>query len=625
MCGIAGIIAPKNSIVQLSYLQKMATALHHRGPDGEGFWINENNTIGFAHRRLSIVDLSDLAAQPFYYLHFTITFNGEIYNYIELKAFLSQKGFTFSTKSDTEVILAAYCFWGKDCLHHFDGMFAFAIYDSIQNEVFIARDHFGEKPLYYFILNQNANSFDAFYFASEMKALWAIGIEKNINHHQLLNYLTLGYTSNPTNKSQTFFNNIQLLQPGHYLLIRNYGLQFTNWKEEKQKSSSQFATTNLQMPNNNVDIFSSLLSTAIDKRLRSDVAVGTSLSGGLDSSSIVANIHQLSQIGNYKSQTFTASFPNFGQDETQYSKAVAGYFNLQQDIVCPTANNLVDNFEKLMYHQEEPLQSASVFTQFMVYKLAKEKGITVLLDGQGADEVLGGYKKYAHWFLQELLRTNLAKFKQEKALLFTNEFLETWNYKNYFAAFFPSFTAKKLQKKAIHQQNINAFINKEYLHEYQNVNALQKPVIKALQDILNYNTNIFGLDELLRYADRNSMANSTEVRLPFLNVQLVNFVATLPSSYKINDGFTKWILRESVKNKLPKEIVWRKGKIGYEPPQQSWMLHPEMKKIIIQARQKLVEQQVLNNKVLNESIIAKPAHETNNFDWWILCAAQLFK
>ena len=643
MCGLAGIISLKKHNVQHTVLKKMAEALEHRGPDGEGFWINETNTVGFAHRRLSIIDLTIQASQPLYYLQYTIIFNGEIYNYIELKDFLRQKGYSFSTKSDTEVIAAAYCFWGKDCVLQFDGMFAFAIYDNLKNEVFIARDSFGEKPLYYHIATDNN-----FYFASEMKALWAIGIEKEINDYQLLNYLTIGYVNNPTDKSETFYNNIKTLEEGYYLKyeLESTKLEVRSWKYEVGSTKYEVESTKYEVRNTKLEVrigktknekqkttseenetitkFSSLLLNSVEKRLRSDVAIGTSLSGGLDSSSIVANIYRTTEKKNYKHIAFTASFSGFNKDETQYSKAVAKYFNLQQHITSPTAIDLVNNFKQLMYYQEEPLQSASVFTQFIVYKLAKENGVTVLLDGQGADEVLGGYKKYANWFLQELLRTNIAKFKQEKALLITNEFLENWNYKNYFAAFFPKLTAQQLQQKAINQQHKNGFINKDYLHQYQNKNSLQKPVVKELQDILNYNTEIFGLNELLRYADRNSMANSIEVRLPFLSKDLVNFANKLPSSYKINNGFTKWILRESAKNNLPHNIVWRKGKIGYEPPQKQWMKHPQMQEMIRAAREKLVEKNILNNKIFEQNIMAKPAHEGNNFDWWTLCAAELF-
>ncbi len=615
MCGIAGIISLNKNVVTKSSLQKMATALQHRGPNGEGFFVNEENTVGFAHRRLAIIDLSAQAAQPFTYLHYTIVFNGEIYNYIELKEFLHTKDFVFTTQSDTEVIAAAYCFWGVDCVDKFDGMFAFAIFDSKLNEVFIARDKFGEKPLYYHVSTED----NSFYFASEIKALWVVGIEKQVNNLQLLNYLTLGYTSNPIDASQTFYSHIKNLPAGHYLQFANYELRITNWRNdnnEKQKTRNEKQETIVEQ-------FDNLLTASVQKRLRSDVAVGTSLSGGIDSSSIVATIHQLTQKGSYKPLTFTAGFPNFKNDETQYSKAVAQHFNLTQYFTNPTETDFVNEFENLMFHQEEPIQSASIFTQYMVYKLAKEKGITVLLDGQGADEILGGYTKYAHWFLQEMLRTNLATFKKEKALLLANDFLKTWNFKNYAAAFFPEFTARQLQQKAIRQQNINGFINKDFLHHSQNKQTLEKPVVKTLQNILHYNTYTFGLNDLLRYADRNSMAHSREVRLPFLNKELVGFVSQLPSSYKIKNGFTKWILRESVKNKLPKEIVWRKGKVGYEPPQKLWMQNALVQEMVKAARQKLVQHKILNATVLQKNIDAKEAHEANNFDWWCLCAAQL--
>lgn len=615
MCGIAGIISFNKNNVQQNLLQQMATALQHRGPNGEGIFINENNTVGFAHRRLAIIDLSPQAAQPFSYLHFTITYNGEIYNYIELKKALQLQGFVFTTQSDTEVILAAYTFWGAACTNYFDGMYAFAIYDNRQNEIFIARDKFGEKPLYYCVTPNK----DSFYFASEMKALWSIGVEKKVNNTNLLNYITVGYTSNPTNANETFFENIFQLPSAHNILLKfeNNNIQY-----------SIFKTEYLYVKNNDTQqeiahTFTALFTQSIQKRLRSDVAVGTSLSGGIDSSSIVANIHQLSQQQHYTAHCFTASFPNFNFDETQYSKEVALYCNLIQHFTTPTEIDFVNEFENLMYHQEEPVQSASIFAQYMVYKLAKQHNVTVLLDGQGADEILGGYTKYTNWYLQELLRKNLLQFKQEKALLIANNFLTNWDNKNYVAAFFPKLTAKMLQQKAIKIQQQNSFINKDFLQEYQNVKTLEKPVVNSLQDFLNYNTYTFGLPDLLRYADRNSMAHSREVRLPFLNKDLAEFIEQLPLHYKIQQGYTKYVLRKSVENILPKNIVWRKGKIGYEPPQQQWLQNAAVKEMIMNARKKLVGLKILQPSILQQPIAAKSAHDANNFDWWILCAAQI--
>lgn len=620
MCGIAGIISTQNEFIQHSHLQKMADTLAHRGPNAEGFWMNEQQTIGFAHRRLSIIDLNNNANQPFHYQHCSIVFNGEIYNYIELKEFLYTKGFSFTTQSDTEVILAAYLFWGKDCLKEFDGMFAFAIYDDEEKEVFIARDRFGEKPLYYQL--QKKKDQTHFYFASEMKALWSVDIKKEIHHQQMLNYLTLGFTSNPSDPSQTFYQNINSLPAGYYITISLYEqiISQKKWYNLEKSESRKIGKSEKV-----INQFSSLLQSSIQKRLRSDVSIGTSLSGGIDSSSIISNIHQLSNQEQYQPTTFTASFPNFINDETSYSKQVADIFKLKQHFITPTAEDLISKFEQLMLHQEEPLQSSSVFTQFMVYEKAKEQNISVLLDGQGADEILGGYKKYTHWFLQELLLKNIFKFPKEKSLLKTNEFLEQWNYKNYFAALMPDVTAGQLTKKAIQQQTQNSFIHKDYLLQFQNKQTLQKPVINSLNDILHFSTIHFGLQELLRYADRNSMAHSREVRLPFLSHELVEFVFSLPSKYKINKGFTKWILRESVKDKLPNEIVWRKGKIGYEPPQAEWLQHLKMKEMIMDSRKLLVDKNILNSNIMQQDIQASNAHDANNMDWQILCAAAIFK
>lgn len=614
MCGIAGVISLlNNKAVTKDKLEKMAAALSHRGPDGEGYFINEENTVGFAHKRLSIIDLTANAAQPLSYLHYTITYNGEIYNYVELKKTLSQKGYIFSTQSDTEVILAAYDFWGKDCLHQFEGMFAFVIYNRQQKNIFAARDTFGEKPFYYCTIQKN--EYSVFYFASEIKAIVAAGINKEVNNTNLLNYLTLGFTSNPSDATETFYSNIKSLPAGCCIQIANDDLRIKAWKQ------TDTFVNKLQNQSEIIDQFTALLKKAVSKSLTSDVAIGTSLSGGIDSSAIISTIHQLSEKGNYKPQAFTASFPMFDKDETEYSKTVAQHFNIKQFFTTPNANDLANDFSLLMYHQEEPIQSSSVFTQYMVYKLAKENGIKVLLDGQGADEILGGYTKYTNWFLQEILRTNLSLFKKEKALLKTNEFLQSWSYKSYVSAFLPTLTAKKLQEKATKQQLVNNFIDKDFLH--QNIKPISKPVINNLQDLLNYNTHQFGLNDLLRFADRNSMANSCEVRLPFLNKDLVAFVSSLPATYKIKNGFTKWILRESIKNQLPEEIVWRKGKIGYEPPQQLWMQNAAIISLINEARLKLVNRKILNPQILNTTVQAKSAHQENNFDFWVLCAAEL--
>ncbi len=452
MCGIAGIISPFPSFLQPHRLQAMAAALQHRGPDGEGYWTNEEQTVAFAHRRLSILDLSGSAAQPFHYLHYTIVFNGEIYNYIELKQELSQRGYHFTTTTDTEVIPAAYDCWGEDCLQHFDGMFAFLLHDNQQHTLFAARDRFGEKPLYYYPQYADRGRFQQVVFASEIKALFAAGAPRRLNGTMMLNYLALGYVQNPIQKTATFYSDILSLPPGNCLSINPAGgkIKMRKWYKPV------FDTISIT-DNDAIDRFRELLFSSVDRRLRSDVPVGTSLSGGLDSSSILAAIHgQSSKGAQWKNMAFTAGFPNFERDETSQSRAVASAFGIQHYVINPTAGDWLNNWQQLMHQQDEPVQSSSVLVQYLVYKLAKEQGISVLLDGQGADEVLGGYKKHVHWYLQQLLRNDVALFAKEKKSMRQHQFLETWGPKNYIAAYYPNETANRLQKKGVEAGTTNS-------------------------------------------------------------------------------------------------------------------------------------------------------------------------
>lgn len=600
----------------------MADALRHRGPDGEGFWQNDQSTVGFAHRRLAIIDLTDAANQPLQYLHYAIIFNGEIYNYQELRLQLQSHGYTFTTNGDTEVLPAAYDFWGENFLHHLDGMFALALYDSKKQRVLLARDRFGEKPLFYASSNLFGNDNPAFFFASEMKALLAAGLPKEVDNSMLLNFLTLGFVQNPADKTQTFYKHIFSLAPGHLLSfdIQTATHKISKWYNPVFKPFSDSPSL--------VDQFSTLFSTSVSRRLRSDVPVGTSLSGGLDSSSIIAAINQLTQknaqLSQWKNVCFSAVFPGFEKDEAVYSKQVADNFDVQRYTVAPSANDLIDNWQQLVYHQEEPFQSSSVLTQYMVYGLAKQQGVTVLLDGQGADEVLGGYKKYSHWYLQQLLITNPSLFTKEKTLLQKHGLLEQWGLKNYAAAFFPKYAADALWGKAYKEQTGHPFIDTDFIVHFSNEKSVEKPVVKQLEDILHYNTFTLGLEELLRYADRNSMAHSREVRLPFLNHELVEFIFSLPSNYKIRNGFTKWILRQSMDKLLPNNIVWRTDKVGFEPPQQQWMQQPALQEMLMASRQQLVDANVLKPSVMNEPLHAKGAHEAANYDWRYLSAAAMF-
>lgn len=590
----------------------MTDALAHRGPDGEGFWINTSNNVGFGHRRLAILDLSEAGKQPMHYLNrYSITYNGELYNYVELKAELQLKGYTFHTQTDTEVLLAAYDCWKEQCLQQFDGMFAFAIWDEQEQTLFTARDRFGEKSFYYFFDGEQ------FLFASEIKALWAAGVPKTINQTMLLNYIGLGWVKNPVDLSQTFYEHISCLPQAHSLTLNlqngsNEIVQYWDLDKETQSTQTEAAAAE--------QLFH-LLSTSVKRRLRSDVEPGTSLSGGLDSSSIAAIINQL-QTKNHTLQTFTASFPGFEKDETAYARQVADYLQLQQHTVTPTAETLLSDLENLMHHQEEPFQSSSIYAQYKVYQLAKQNGIKVILDGQGADETLAGYHKYIHWFLQEKSRESLVVSRELKAFADHNISID-WSWKNKLAARFPEIAAVQLESKANAALKNNPFINPAFVKAHHNKKTIFKPVVHKLNDLLYYNTMQFGLEELLRYADRNSMAHGVEVRLPFLSHELVQFIFSLPSQFKINNGFTKYILRESIKPHLPSAIVYRTDKIGYEPPQQQWMQTTGFTELIHESRKKLVKEEILKQTVLQQPVKAQAAHAVNNDDWRYFCAAHL--
>ncbi len=616
MCGIAAIIQSNPSGYNKEHLKKMTDALIHRGPDGEGTWQNETGNILLGHRRLSIIDISEAGNQPMHYRdRYTIVHNGEIYNYIELKEDLRKKGYSFQSQTDTEVIAAAYDYWKDECVEHFDGMFAFAIWDEKEKELFAARDRFGEKPFFYFFDGRH------FLFASEMKALWAAGIEKIPNQKMLFNYITIGYTDNPSHPDETFYENIYKLPAASFLKFSFLYFQF---------SIQQYWDIDLAIQDKNIsdqtaiEEFSHLLTTAVKRRSRSDVPLGTSLSGGLDSSAIAALSHAL-QSDNDSHKCFTAIFPGFEKDETVFAKQVADQFKLQQFTTSITSEELISDWENLCHHQEEPFGSASIFAQYKVFALAKENNVKVLLDGQGADETLAGYHKYYKWYWQELFRNR--KLRKSKELTAAKELgiAESFTYKNKIAAYFPSFASIVMERQYLLKAIRHEDLDKDFVRLQSKKAYYTPPEHFDLNGVLYFNTRTHGLEELLRYADRNSMAHGREVRLPFLSHELVEFIFALPAHFKIRNGRTKWLLRETMKNKLPDMITWRRDKVGFEPPQKSWMQTVPVQEAIREAKNKLVNEKVLKPAILNKSITPLSAHEADNFDWRYLSAAMLFK
>lgn len=616
MCGIAGILQLDPNVFHQEHLKKMTDALSHRGPDGEGFWQNSLHNILFGHRRLAIIDLSDAAAQPFNYLdRYTVLHNGEIYNYIELREELKKHGYYFRTQSDTEVLAAAYDYWQEECLEQFDGMFAFTIWDEKEKEFFAARDRFGEKPFYY-IYDENNKTF---LFASEIKAFWSIGLGKTFNRKMLFNFLTIGYTDNPLQPDETFYDEVKKLPAASFLKIKlqsNILIEVEKyWDLDAEEQEKKI------LDENAVEKFAELFTISIKRRLRSDVPLGTSLSGGLDSSSIAATIAKLQTLS-LRLQTFSAIFPGFEKNEEKYIDEVAGHLSLRSFKTIVRDEEIPLLFQKIVQQQDEPFGSAGTLPQYKVFALAKENNVKVLLDGQGADEILAGYHKYYKWYWQELFRKRKlmsgGELKKARELGITEKF----GFRNVVASLFPDFASVFLERQYLLHALKQEDLSKEFVHLQSKEAYYTTPTIFTLNGVLYFNTCMHGLEELLRYADRNSMVHGREVRLPFLNHELVEFLFTLPSRYKMRDGRTKWTLRKAMEKKLPDSIVWRQDKIGLEPPQLAWMQLSSVQEMIHEAKRKLVNEKVLKPDVMNKKIRPSSAYEKDNYDWKYLVSAQ---
>jgi asparagine synthase (glutamine-hydrolysing) len=613
MCGIAGIIATDPGLVTAQRMKGMTDAIAHRGPDGEACWRSPGGSTLLGHRRLSIIDLSETGAQPMHYAdRYTIVYNGEIYNYLELKQSLQQQGYSFHSQSDTEVILAAYAAYGADCLRLFDGMFAFAIWDEQEQLLFAARDRFGEKPFYYYKDEQQL------VFASEMKALWAAGIPREMREEMLFNYITLGYVQHPGDTGATFYKNIHKLPARSFLV---YNLNKDVLTEQVYWEPAIHTTGTAVSEDEAAERLKTLLSQSVNRRLRSDVPVGTSLSGGLDSSSILAFICQANeQPAAFK--TFSAVFPGFSRDESDRIRLISDAFGVANYQVQPDADGLLHDLEGICYHQEEPFQSASIAAQYKVFELAKQQGVTVLLDGQGADETMAGYSKYYEWYWRELYRGNKPLLHHELAQ--AKDVGGQWDWKNKLRATYPAWADAWLVRQRSRSQRKQPDLALEFAHQF-GISHYDIPAIPTLNGALYYNTFLNGLEELLQYADRNSMAHGREVRLPFLHHELVEFIFSLPAGYKIRQGYTKWLLRKSMNGLLPHEIVWRREKTGFEPPQQSWMQDKRVADNIQESKKVLVHKGVLKAGVLHKKNQPHDAHAADSFDWRYLVAGTLLR
>jgi len=551
MCGIAGIIDKSFNSIPQNLISKITNTVAYRGPDAEGYYFHDNLSLG--HRRLSIIDLSKTADQPMSLDNkYIIVYNGEIYNYIEVRQELKSFGYSFKTKSDTEVILAAYDNWGQECLHKFNGMWAFSIYDKIKNIIFCSRDRFGIKPFYY--LDEGRY----FAYGSEINQLLDIKKEIKVNFRTLINYLVLSLENY---SEETFFESIRELPSSHNLV---YDLK-TNTYEIKRYYNIKINTDIAKLPiEEALPLYTDNLNTAVRYRLRSDVKVGTCLSGGLDSSviaAIAASFHK--NINNEKFCAITAQSTYKKNDETEYARQVVDDSNLEWICTKPTSEEYKKYLTEVIRTQQEPFGGPSILMQYFVFKIAKENGLKVLLDGQGGDESLLGYERYYPAFLLSLpLSEKVKKFSSMVAnsKLSIKDLLA---YHFYFTQ--PGLRVKRQLRnhsfiKSSYSQLVDRDIIKQIAGSYKDIRAMQ---------ILEFTKT--QLPPLLKYEDKNSMKNSIESRLPFLDYNLVELSLSLNNNFKIKDGWTKYILRRVATTVVPSSIAWRKNKIGFEAPVNQWL------------------------------------------------------
>lgn len=551
MCGIAGIINTQNALVNLTDIKKMTDASVHRGPDGEGHFLDANIALG--HRRLAIIDLSAAGHQPMEMDNLVITYNGEIYNYLEIRDVLQHKGYVFKTKTDTEVVLKAYSHWGEECVQKFNGMWAFAILDKSKNKIFISRDRFGIKPFYF---HENTSSF---LFASEIRPILTQIETRKVNKQILFDYLYLGYHHH---NNESFFHGIYTLPPGHNLIFDTKKNTYRIEKYYTLTVNKQFAALSFEEAEK---LFRKTIDQAIAIRLRSDVKVGTCLSGGLDSSYIAATA--ATEYHKKSSDRFTAITAKSIEkrtDESHFAKAVVEKSNLDWKVTQPTKEDFFEAVDEVIETQEEPFGTPSIIMAYYVMKKAKEEGCTVLLDGQGGDETLLGYERYYSAYINQ----QKGIFKKVKSAFEASKnsklsFKDVLLYSIYFNN--PSVRAlRQLKRHAYVKSEYKSFINKKLLREAADAN-------KDIHRLQEFELMKVQLQKLLKFEDRNSMHFSIETRVPFVDYKVVELAYSLPFSYKMHEGWSKYILRKSAEGKLPDNIVWRRNKFGFEAPTKTWL------------------------------------------------------
>jgi asparagine synthase (glutamine-hydrolysing) len=581
MCGIAGIInINRERYPNLNHhLNIMNEIQIHRGPDDGKTWIHQEHNIGFAHRRLSIIDI-DLGMQPMKdQFGNVIVFNGEIYNHIELRNQL-KLDYKFLTNSDTEVILASYLKWGIECVNYLMGMFAFVIWDERNKKTFCARDRFGIKP-FYFTLNKSN-----FFFGSEAKTILPFVDDIETDLEGLKDYFTFQFTLG----EKTLFKNIKQLLPGFILTIENNKLNFKKYWEVEY--NIDYYHTKKFFQEKLIELFDN----SVKLHLRSDVQIGAYLSGGIDSSLIAILANKLN-LNNYNIKVFNGKFSFSSEyDESEYAKEVSLKNNLDLHEIDIQPLDFIENIKKIIYHLDYPIAGPGSFPQFMVSKLAK-KHVKVVLGGQGGDEIFGGYARYLLAYFEQCIKgaiegtmnngnfivtyesiiPNLTNLKSYIPLM--KEFWKEGLFDDKDIRYLKLISKSNLLKEDINWNIFNSYTEIEYFKEIFYGNNLSKASYFDNMTHFDFKTL---LPSLLHVEDRMSMAHGIESRVPFLDHKLIEFAATIPSNIKFENGDLKHLLKNTFNNILPEKILNRKDKMGFPVPLAEWMhgdLHSYIKDI----------------------------------------------
>lgn len=572
MCGIVGLVTKKE---KENTIKLMSDRIKHRGPDGDGYFIDGDVALG--HRRLSIIDLSS-GDQPMFNEDGSVVtvFNGEIYNYQELKEELIALGHDFKTKSDTEVLVHGYEEWHTDLPKHLRGMFAFAIYDKNKNEVFLARDNFGIKPLYYAKMN------DTFMFASEIKAFLDVpDFEKVFNESILETYLEFSFV--PTN--ETFFKGVHRLDAGCSLLYKDGEIKLNKYFKldfKEENMSFEDAVKNI----------SDVMKDSVEKHLIADVEVGSFLSSGIDSSYIVSLAKP--------DKTYTVGYENKKYDETMYAKDLAEKLGIKNESKIITKEEYLENISKIMYHLDEPTSDPAAISLYFVAKLAS-KDLKVVLSGEGADEFFGGYNYYReevdYKFYNKLpfcIRHAIGKvasiFPEGRGFNFLvrrGEKLE-----NSYIGVNRNFSSKMAKKVLKNNYELKAIdVTKDVYNEFKNYSNIDK--MQAI-DI-----NFWLMKDILLKADRMTMASSIEGRVPFIDKEVFKVASHLPFDYKVTKENTKVALRAAAKEVIPTE-AYKKKKLGFPVPVREWIKEGDFKEEVEKTLNSDVANKYFNTKIINK-------------------------